>query len=173
MANVVFNDMSLEVEAALDATTIKWLYAWAEEITSTAKTTCEMGKNPDDGDDAKQLSGSYAYRVDDSAGKAQIGTPLEAGYWEEFGTGEYAAHGDGRKGWWIYCKGQPTMGGGQTYATKEEALAMAAYIRARYKKEAIVTNGRRPSHTLENAFKGNQAKAKADLEAKLKERMEE
>ena len=168
MANVVFNDMSLEVEAALDETTIAWLNAWAAEIASTAARNCQM-----DEDAGKQLKGSYGFQTDDSAGKAQVGTPLEAGYWEEFGTGEYAVHGDGRKGWWIYCPGQPTMGGGQTYATKEEALAMAAYISARYKKEAIVTNGRRPSHTLENAFKGNQAKAKADLEAKLKERMEE
>lgn len=32
----------------------------------------------------------------------QVGSPLENAIWEEFGTGEYALEGNGRKGGWSY-----------------------------------------------------------------------
>ena len=32
----------------------------------------------------------------------QVGSNIENAIWEEFGTGEYALHGDGRKGGWVY-----------------------------------------------------------------------
>ena len=35
-------------------------------------------------------------------GVATVGSPLENAVWEEFGTGEYALNGDGRKGGWFY-----------------------------------------------------------------------
>ena len=31
-----------------------------------------------------------------------VGSDLENAIWEEFGTGEYALHGGGRKGGWVY-----------------------------------------------------------------------
>ena len=31
-----------------------------------------------------------------------IGSDLENAIYEEYGTGEYALHGDGRKGGWVY-----------------------------------------------------------------------
>ena len=31
-----------------------------------------------------------------------VGSPLENAIWEEFGTGEYALYGNGRKGGWYY-----------------------------------------------------------------------
>ena len=31
-----------------------------------------------------------------------VGSNYENAIWEEFGTGEYALHGDGRKGGWVY-----------------------------------------------------------------------
>ena len=34
--------------------------------------------------------------------EAVIGSPLENAVWEEFGTGEYALEGNGRKGGWLY-----------------------------------------------------------------------
>lgn len=168
MADVDFRDFRLEVKAELDDTTIAWLHTWSHEIASQAKRNCQM-----DGDIGKQLRGSYDANVDESKGEGQIGTPLEAGYWEEFGTGEYAAKGNGRKGWWIYIPGAPSGSGGATYATKEEAEKMAAYIRAKYGKAAIVTNGRRPAYTLENSFKSVQPRAISDLEEQLGRRLGE
>lgn len=163
--SVEFQDFSFAVKAAIDDATIAWLHETANEIAAQAKRTCRF----DDESGGKQLKGSYANRVDEEKGVAQIGSPLEAAYWEEWGTGEYAAHGDGRPGWWIYIPGQQSQGGGKTYATKEEAEEMAAYIRAAHKKEAVVTNGRRPNYTLEKAFKAVEPKARAALENKLKE----
>lgn len=162
---VHFEDFSFDVKAKINESTIAWLYETANEIESQAKRICQF----DDESGGKQLKGSYDSQVDEGKGEAKIGSPLESAFWEEWGTGEYAAHGDGRKGWWIYIPGQASMGGGQTYATKEEAEKMAAYIRAAYDKEAIVTNGRQPNYTLEKAFKKTEPKAKARLESILKE----
>lgn len=160
---VKFQDYSIDVKAELDGAAEAWLYTWANEIASQAKRNCAM-----DGEQGTQLRGSYAALVDEGAGKAQVGTPLEAGFWEEFGTGEYAVHKDGRKGWWIYIEGESSMGGGQTYRTQEEAESMAAYIRAKYHKNAVATNGRKPNHTLEAAFTVTSPKAIADAEKRLK-----
>jgi len=162
---VHLEDFSFEVKAKINESTIAWLYETANEIESQAKRICQL----DDESGGKQLKGSYDSQVDEGKGEAKIGSPLESAFWEEWGTGEYAAHGDGRKGWWIYIPGQASMGGGQTYATKEEAEDMAAFIRAAYDKEAIVTNGRQPNYTLEKAFKKTEPKAKARLESILKE----
>ena len=160
---VKFQDYSIEVKAALDDAATAWLRTWALEIASQAERNCAM-----DGEMGTQLRESYAAMVDEGAGKAKIGTPLEAGFWEEFGTGEYAVHKDGRKGWWIYIEGEASMGGGQTYRTQEEAESMAAYIREKYHKNAVATHGRKPNHTLETAFTVTSPKAIADAEKRLK-----
>ena len=53
-----------------------------------------------------QTKNSWTHRVTGSmmAGeyKAIVGSPMENAIWEEFGTGEYALNGDGRKGGWFY-----------------------------------------------------------------------
>lgn len=164
--NVKFEDFSVQVKAALNETTIAWLHETANEVTSQAQRNCVM-----EDDAGKQLKGSYKNVVNEGKGEAQVGSPLESAYWEEWGTGEYAAHKDGRKGWWIYTPGQKSMGGGKTYATKEDAEKMAAHIREKYHKEAVVTNGRRPNYTLENAFKAVGDKAVSALQEELKGRM--
>lgn len=164
MANVKFEDYRAEVKAALNDTTIAWLYETANEVTSHAQRNCQMAK---EGDEVGiQLKGSYANSVDESKGEAMIGTPLEAGYWEEYGTGEHAAHGDGRKGWWVYVKGYQGNGG-NTYQTKEEAQSAAAFLRSKG-LDAYYTNGRKPSYTLEKAFTATIPKALVALAQKLK-----
>ena len=40
--------------------------------------------------------------MDESKGETTVGNPLENAIWEEFGTGEFAINGDGRKGGWYY-----------------------------------------------------------------------
>lgn len=165
-AGVEFKDYSIEVSEALDETTIAWLLEAANEVTSQAQRTCVM-----EDDVGKRLKGSYANQVDESKGTATIGTPLEEGYWEEFGTGEYAAHGDGRKGWWVYIRGEASKGGGKSYANREEAEEAAAFLRTVKGLDAVVTNGRPPNYTLEKAFQSKQGWAKDRLADMLKERM--
>lgn len=161
--SVEFKDYSVKVKAEINDITIAWLYEWANEITAHAQRNCKM-------DDRGQLRGSYANEINEGKGKAQIGTPLESGYWEEFGTGEYAAKGDGRKGWWVYIKGQASKGGGKTYHSQAEAEDAAKYLRSKG-LDAIATNGRKPNYTLQKAYTVNRSKAVADLEKKLREQM--
>lgn len=164
--HVEFYDFSVEVKDALDDTIKAWIIETAGEVASKAKRGCVM-----EDDKGKQLKNSYAWKTENDGKKANVGSPLESAYWEEWGTGEYAAHGDGRKGWWIYTPGQISVGDGATYETQEEAERMAAYIRARYNKQAIVTNGRMPNYTLEKAFEQTKNPATAELKRRVKERM--
>ena len=170
--NVVFQDFSFEVKAELNQTSIGWLYEWANEIASHAQRNCKT----DYEEGMKQLKGSYEAKVDESKGEARIGTPLEAGYWEEFGTGEYADTSKnggkpGREGWWVYTPDSPGPAGykSMSYYDEMEAMMMAAHIQSKYNKKAYVSNGQRPNYTLENAFNANKEKAKAALQKGLKE----
>lgn len=156
---VEFKDYSFAVKAALDDTTIAWLHEWSSEIASHAKRNCSTGE-----DYSSQLRGSYDNVVNEGKGEARIGSPMEQAYWEEWGTGEYAAHGDGRKGWWVYKDGYKGNGGKQL--TEAEAKAIAARSPSLH-----ATNGRKPNYTLEKAFTVNRPKAEADLAKKLKARM--
>lgn len=89
-----FEDYSIEVKAALNEAVIAFLHEAAGEIESQVKRNTPV--------DTGQLKGSWDYKVDESAQKATIGSPLENAIWNEFGTGQYALHGDGRKTPWKY-----------------------------------------------------------------------
>lgn len=56
--------------------------------------------------DTGQTKNAWTHRVVESmlAGKTEgtVGNPMENSVWEEFGTGEYALNGNGRKGGWSY-----------------------------------------------------------------------
>ena len=53
-----------------------------------------------------QTKGSWTHKVTGSKESGTfegvVGSPLENAVWEEFGTGEYALEGNGRKGGWFY-----------------------------------------------------------------------
>jgi hypothetical protein len=123
------------------------------------------------------LKGSYDVNVDESNGVGTVGTPLEEGYWEEFGTGEHAdtaANGGklGRQGWWVYVKGQgPSAKVSAEYRDKDEAEAVAASMRADG-LDAYATNGRDPHYTLEHAFEAKAEWLEKRFAKELKERME-
>lgn len=170
--NVVFKDFSMDVIAEMDEATIAGLYEAAAEITSQAQRTCVM-----EDDAGKRLKGSYANTVDESNGTATVGTPLEEGYWEEFGTGEHAdtaANGGklGRQGWWVYVKGQgPSAKVSAEYRDKDEAEAVAESMRADG-LDAYATNGRDPHYTLEHAFEAKAEWVEKRFAKELKERLE-
>jgi hypothetical protein len=162
--SVELKDYSFEVKAEINDATIAWLETWANSIASHAKDNCQL-----DGDAGVQLRKSYKALIDKVEGKAQIGTDLESGYWEEFGTGEHAVREPHRRGWWVYIEGGSGYEGETNYYhSKEDAEYMAAYIRYKYGKKAVATNGRDPNYTLEKAFKAKKSKAITDLEKRLK-----
>ena len=118
MANVQFDfkDNRVEVKGAMStAIGTALLEASAELVSQTAQNTRV---------DTGQLKGSWAANVEENV--ATVGSPLENAIWEEFGTGEYALNGDGRKGGWAYE--DPDTG------------------------ETIWTHGKRPTRAFWNAY---------------------
>lgn len=150
---VQFQDFSYQVKAKLTAASIQALKEAGFEVAAHANRNVKL-----DGDAGRALRGSYKPVVDEAAGEVRIGTPREEGYWEEFGTGSHADTAknggkQGRQDWWVYNEGEPYDGPESThYATQEAAQDAATYIRGRYGSNAIASNGREPSYTLENAF---------------------
>lgn len=120
---VEFEDFSIKVKDALEEAAKTFLEEAASEVESSARRNSRV--------DTGQLKGSWDHVVDSSKHEAQIGSPLENAIWEEFGTGEYAAKGDGRKGGWRY---QDDEG------------------------EWHYTTGKKPNRTLQKAFDGSKGK---------------
>lgn len=155
MANVKFIDNSIQVKEEINATTIAWLHDWAQTIASHAKNNTKL-----DGEAGIALRKDYRAIVNEGKGEAEIGSSLEAAFWEEFGTGKYAVNGDGRPGWWVYKDGYKGNGGKQL--TEAQAKAIAADD-----PTVHATNGREPAKTLETAFTVNKPKAMKDLDIRL------
>lgn len=89
-----FEDNRAKVKAALDDAITAFLYEAGGELQARTQRNSRV--------DTGQTKGSYEYNVNELEGVCQIGSNMENAIWEEFGTGEYALHGDGRKGGWLY-----------------------------------------------------------------------
>ena len=162
---VEFKDYSLNVKAAINDETMKWLRETAFAIASHAKENCTMT------DDGGQLRRSYRAEVDEAKGEAYIGSSLESAYWEEFGTGEYALEGNGRKGYWVYVKDSDS--GKMSKSSKSYTLAEARRIMAMLRAdglEAYYTKGTRPKRMLYKSFKMWKPKIQARAKQIFKER---
>jgi hypothetical protein len=156
-------DFSIQVTEELEEAVIAALYEAAGELQASAVRNSRQGHKYGDVE-ARAL---WEYKVDEDKLSAAVGSPHEAGYWEEFGTGEFAQHGDGRKGWWVYVEGQDSGKGGKSYSTKEEADRTVAYLRSQG-LEAYSTNGIEPNKPLQRAFQSGRPVVERIFEAKLK-----
>ena len=96
MADFQFKDYSIEVKNALANVAQSALEEVAGELESQVKRNTVV--------DTGQTKNSWTHRVDSKGDThvATIGSPLQNAVWEEFGTGEYALNGNGRKGGWFY-----------------------------------------------------------------------
>lgn len=161
-------DYSIKCKAALNDITKQWLHEASFEVQAHAQRNCQM-----DDEEGRRLRQSYKNVVDEDKGEAIVGSPRESVYWEEFGTGSHAAHGDGRKGWWVYVKnGETRSKASKTYYDREEAEAVAQSMQDE-NIDAYATDGRDPNYTLLKAFKGTKAKAERRLAQLLGEGMNE
>lgn len=133
---VEFQDFSIKVKAAMEDACMQFLEEGSSEIQSSAQRNSRVASG--------QLKGSWDHKVDASAKEAKVGSPLENAIWEEFGTGEYAAGGDGRKGGWRY---------------KDS------------KGDWHFTRGKSPNRTLGKAFDSNKGKIIARAKQIFKEGM--
>jgi hypothetical protein len=94
MADVVFEDFSVEVMGSIDNKVNAVLEECAGELESQVKRNSRV--------DTGKTKNSFRHHVDDEKHVATIGSSDENAIWEEFGTGEYALKGNGRKGGWSY-----------------------------------------------------------------------
>ena len=96
VSTVKFEDNSIEVidhtENIIEAVLLECA---AEVVSQTARNTRV---------DTGQLKNSWKAKVYKKGNgfEAVIGSPLENAIWEEYGTGEHALKGNGRKGGWYY-----------------------------------------------------------------------
>lgn len=161
MANteVEFTDNSVKVINALNDACIAWLHEAAGELQSQTKRNTKVGKVA-----GGKTKGQWKYQVNESKLEAVVGNPNETSIWLEFGTGDYALKGDGRKGGWYILIGS---GSGQISQEVVDAYHFPVVYGKNGKKYAYTT-GMKPQRPLYKAFTENKTKIKKAFETKLK-----
>ena len=98
MSDVIFEDYTIKVLSAIDDK----VGAVLEEVSGELESAVKRNTRVDTG----KTKSSFRHKVMGSSvlGEytAVIGSSDENSIWEEFGTGEHALHGNGRKGGWYY-----------------------------------------------------------------------
>ena len=91
---VKFEDYTIEVQGAIDNKINAVIEECAGELESAVKRNSRV--------DTGKTKSSFQHTIDDASHTAYIGSNYENAIWEEFGTGEFALEGNGRKGGWAY-----------------------------------------------------------------------
>ena len=94
MASVKFEDNSVQVLNAFNRAVYAFLEEAAGELESEAKRNTRVN--------SEQTKNSWKHKINRASAEAYVGSRKQNAIWEEFGTGEYALKGDGRKGGWKY-----------------------------------------------------------------------
>lgn len=145
MADIEFIDNSVVVKRQLNDAIGKFLIEASSELVSQVARNSRV--------DQGQLKGSWKANIDESTNTATIGSELENAIWEEFGTGEYALNGDGRKGGWYVPEGK-----------------LSANAKGKMQKRVIkgkvyyFTRGKTPSRAFWKAYTSNKTKIIKRLE---------
>lgn len=132
--DVEFEDNRIKVKGKIREICISWLYETAGEINHRV---VDKTRRVNTG----HTKGSWKDVVDSDKLEAYVGSNYQNAIWEEYGTGQYALNGDGRKTPWRY---QDAKGNWHT------------------------TRGKTPTRVLFKAFRSFSSKAKKNLEQKLK-----
>ena len=164
MGDVEFQDFSMQCKGALDDAVYQFLEEAASELQAEAQRNSDFSRN---------LHGTWNHVVDESKKEAKVGNPLQLAIWMEMGTGEYALKKNGRKGYWVYVKGNTSVKEANPgmARTLEEAKATVAYLRSKG-LDAYYTNGEKPRRMLWNAFETKKAAIIRRAGQVLKGRME-
>lgn len=92
---IKFTDNSIACKKAIAQAAKAFLIeAGGELVSQTKRNTTRV--------DTGKTKGSWTYALDLVKYEALIGSRLENAIWEEFGTGQYALKGNGRKTPWRY-----------------------------------------------------------------------
>lgn len=94
--SVEFTDNSMRVKQALQSGVTAFLREAGGELQAQIIRNSRT--------DTGNTKGSYQYKVEEESdgGTVYVGSDMQNAIWEEFGTGEYALQGNGRKGGWVY-----------------------------------------------------------------------
>jgi len=133
MANIRFEDNTLRIINAMNDKINIALEESAGELESQVKRNTRVKTG--------QTKNSWKHKVDNDKHEAVVGSDYQNAIWEEFGTGEYAVNGDGRRGGWYYVDED---GNGH------------------------FTHGKKPSRALHNAYTTLKNKIKKHLQDALK-----
>lgn len=163
--SVKFTNNSAKVKSALEDAVLEYLYEAGGELEAQTKRNSRPVKYG-----RHDVKNSWKYKVDESKGETKVGTELEAGYWEELGTGEHALNKDGRKGWWVYVEGNDTPSSNQKMYTEAEAKQTAAFLRSKG-LDAHATKGTKANRPLYRAFTSLKTALIRRAEEVLKARM--
>lgn len=148
------SDYLPEIKAAIKQAALQWMEETAGELEAQTKraTTSDTG----------QTKNSWKHDVDADAMEAVVGSDLENAIWEEYGTGEFAAEGNGRKGAW-YVPVESVTGSKKPTYNGQVVIVYGRGGQAFYK-----TNGKQPKKMLHGAWDRVIPKAKKALAAKIK-----
>lgn len=139
MSEVEFENNILKVKEALDRMAERFLEEAGQVVKEQAVQNTVKGET-------RHTSQSWGYVVNMSEKSVTIGNPLENAVWEEYGTGDHALEGKGRKTAWYVpvelCTGRkkPSFNG-------EVVIVYGKDGKAYYK-----TNGKKPKRMLHNAY---------------------
>jgi len=133
MADIRFEDNTLRIINAMSDKINIALEESAGELESQVKRNTRVKTG--------QTKNSWKHKVDNDKHEAVVGSDYQNAIWEEFGTGEYAVNGDGRRGGWCYVDED---GNGH------------------------FTHGKKPSRALHNAYTTLKNKIKKHLQDALK-----
>lgn len=88
------DDNSDEAKAAFRRTAIAWLHEACGELAAAVRNNQRVRTG--------RTRQSWRYVVDEAKLEGYVASDAENAVYEEFGTGEYALNGNGRKGGWFY-----------------------------------------------------------------------
>ena len=149
--NVQFYNYSVQCKNVIKEKAIAFLHEIGGEIRSQAQRNSRRKTS--------QTAGSYQYKVDEGELAVHIGSDYWNAIYEEFGTGQHALNGDGRKGYWVFVDtgGKPSAPkGGKTY-TLAQAKKVVAFMRKKG-LNAYYTNGKTANRPLYKAFTSTEPK---------------
>lgn len=87
-----------EVTEEFRETAVAWLHEACGELAAAVRNNQRVRTG--------KTRQSWRYEVDESRLEGVVASDIENAIWEEFGTGEYALNGNGRKGGWWYVDEQ-------------------------------------------------------------------
>jgi hypothetical protein len=131
---VEFHDYTIKVINAMNDKANAVLEECAGELESQTKRNSRV--------DTGKTKNSFQHKVVDSEQVAYIGSNHENAIWEEFGTGEYALEGNGRKGGWTYVDEK-----GDGHFTRGKKPSRAFWNAYNSLKNQIINR-------IQNSFKG-------------------